>query len=51
MPHNWRWYYTAEDIARRLLQCGLIDEKDVLKIRGIIQIVLEEENRKPYMPL
>lgn len=49
MTHNWRWYYAAEEITQRLLEGGLIQEEDVLKIRGIIQIVLEEGGG-PYSP-
>ena len=44
MTHNWRWYEMAQRIAEQLLEAKLINEKDMLKVREIIQIVLEEES-------
>jgi len=43
MPHSWKAYEVARLIADRLLDAEFIQQKDWLTIRGIIQIILEEQ--------
>ena len=42
MAHNWLAYNIAKTIADSLIEGELIKRKDMLKIRGIIQIALED---------
>ena len=43
MPHSWKAYEVAKEIGDRLLEAEYIKKKDYLTVRGIIQIMLEEE--------
>jgi len=43
MPHSWKAYTIAEVIGNQLLEGRLISKKDLLKVRGIIQIILEDK--------
>jgi hypothetical protein len=43
MPHDWKMFDTAEKITKQLVQAGLVTVKDELKVRGIIQIALEDK--------
>lgn len=43
MPHSWKMFDTAERITKQLMEAGLIDTVDELKVRGIIQITLEDQ--------
>ena len=45
MVHSWRAYELAQRLAERLREAGLVAEKDLLKVRGIIQIEMEEAGR------
>ena len=45
MVHSWWAYELAERLAERLLDAGLVAEKDLLTVRGIIQIEMEEAGR------
>lgn len=40
--HSWGAYDLAKEIVQTLLEGGLIEDKDVLMVRGIIQIKMEE---------
>jgi len=42
VPHSWKAYETAKNIADRLLVANCIKKKDYDMVRGIIQITLEE---------
>ena len=42
MVHSWKAYELAQCIAEQLHEAGLVAEKDLLKVRGIIQIEMEE---------
>jgi len=42
MVHSWKAYEVSQRIAARLHEAGLIAEKDLLMVRGIIQIMMEE---------
>ena len=42
MPHSWNAYELAKSIAESLHEAGLIAEKDLLMVRGIIQITMED---------
>ena len=41
MPHSWNAYELSKNIADTLLESRLIVEKDILMVRGIIQIKIE----------
>ncbi len=43
MPHNWKAFEAAKKITDRLIEGKLIAPEMELKVRGIIQIVLEEK--------
>ena len=43
MPHDWRMFKIAEKITKQLLEAQLINKKDELRVRGIIQITLEDK--------
>ena len=43
MPHSWKAYEKAKKITDQLVEGKFIREKDVMMIRGIIQLVLEED--------
>lgn len=42
MVHSWTTYERAKEAYQRLLESGMVKEKDEKMIRGIIQIVFEE---------
>ena len=42
MPHSWIAFDIAEMIVTQLIEGGLAKRGDELKIRGIIQIILED---------
>ena len=42
MPHSWNAYELAKSIAERLHEADLIAEKDLLIVRGVIQIKMED---------
>lgn len=44
MVHSWVAFDVAKKITERLFEGKCIQEKDILHVRGIIQITLEEEN-------
>jgi hypothetical protein len=43
MPHSWKAYELAMEIAYRLIQGNYIDPKNSDMVRGIIQIVIEDD--------
>jgi len=43
MPHSWKAYELSKNIAKTLLERKLIEEKDILMVRGIIQIKIEDD--------
>jgi len=43
MTHSWKAYELAKSIAERLHEAGIIADKDLLMVRGIIQIKMEAE--------
>jgi len=40
--HSWRAFEQAEKIGEQLIEGNFIRKEDALKVRGIIQIVIEE---------
>ena len=42
--HSWRAYELSRKIAGSLLEANLIAKKDLLMVRGIIQIKMEAES-------
>ena len=42
MPHSWKAYEKAKEIADCLAEAGLITRSEKEKVWGIIQIKLEE---------
>ena len=42
MPHSWKAYELSKKIAETLLEARLIVDKDILMVRGIIQIKIED---------
>jgi len=42
MPHSWKMFDIAEKITNQLIEAGIITAKDELRVRGIIQITLED---------
>jgi len=47
MPHSWKAYELSMKIAETLLEAKLILDKDILMVRGIIQIKIEDA-RAPH---
>lgn len=43
MSHSWDAYYKAQKIGESLMEAGLIKTWNLEKVRGIIQIILEEK--------
>lgn len=43
MPHDWKCYEAAQKITCQLHESGLIKTWSVDKVRGIIQIYLEDK--------
>ena len=43
MPHSLAVYELAKEIVGQLREDNLVAEKDTLKVRGIIQIMIEDE--------
>ena len=43
MPHSCEAFVIAEKIAKALLEDDCIHARDILRVRGIIQIILEEK--------
>ena len=43
MPHSWKAYKLAKNIADLLHESGIIADKDLLMTRGIIQIEIEAD--------
>lgn len=43
MPHSWAAYELSKNIADTLLEGKLIEGKDILMVRGIIQIKIEDD--------
>jgi len=44
LPHSWKAYDKAKEIAEALREAGYITtEFEMSKVRGIIQIILEKE--------
>lgn len=41
--HSWKAYDLSRKIAESLLEASLIEQKDLLMVRGIIQIKMEDE--------
>jgi hypothetical protein len=42
MAHSWNCYNISKKISKCLISNGIINEKDELISRGIIQIILEQ---------
>lgn len=42
MPHNWTPYEAAKEIGEKLCSMGLVSTLDRDRVRGVIQIVLED---------
>jgi len=42
LPHSWKAFDLAKKITDCLIEAGIIDKKNELKARGIIQIKMEE---------
>lgn len=45
MPHQWTAFEYALKVGEKLKELNLIKEKDELQVRGILQIMLEDNYR------